>query len=113
MFQTTSQVSIQAAAKRGELTIATGIFYLAMSLGGSIGQASAGAVWTKILPEALARNLPASDVSRAQQICEYLDRSLMADKIVGSIVVAKGFDPSSPVGIAIRNSYVEAMKSGS
>lgn len=97
MFQTTSQVSIQAAAKRGELTIATGIFYLAMSLGGSIGQAGAAAIWTSKLPGALARLLPAESKNQA-------------GAIFGSIVTAMRYDPSTSTGAAVIASYVETMK---
>ncbi len=71
MFQTSSQVAIQAAAKRGELAIATGIFYFAMSLGGAIGVACAGAIWNNTLPEALTRNLPADSKNLAQSICTF------------------------------------------
>ena len=71
MFQTSSQVAIQAAAKRGELAIATGIFYFAMSLGGAIGTAAAGAIWNNTLPDALVANLPQGSKNLAKTICTY------------------------------------------
>ncbi|WRT67513.1 uncharacterized protein IL334_004485 [Kwoniella shivajii] len=68
MFQTSSQVAIQAAVKRGELAMATGIFYFAMSLGGAIGVAVAGSIWSEILPDAIRNNLPVASKSLAQTI---------------------------------------------
>lgn len=81
LFQTTGQVAVQAAAKRGELGIATGtwavsiklttgVFYTGMSLGGTIGVALSGAVWNNILPDALAEKLPAESKNMAKQLCE-------------------------------------------
>jgi hypothetical protein len=97
MFQTSSQVAIQAAAKRGELAIATGIFYFAMSLGGAIGVACAGAIWLNTLPTALSSNLPEGSKD-------------LATKIYGSIAVALKYDPDSEIGLAILDSYVHTMK---
>jgi len=97
MFQTSSQVAIQAAAKRGELAIATGIFYFAMSLGGAVGVACAGAIWLNTLPAALSANLPEGSKD-------------LATKIYGSIAVAIKYDPNSEIGLAILDSYVHTMK---
>ncbi|WVQ99082.1 hypothetical protein IAU59_006214 [Kwoniella sp. CBS 9459] len=96
MFQTSSQVAVQAAVKRGELAMATGIFYFAMSLGGAVGVAVAGAVWGNTLPDALQANLPA-------------DSKELAPVIYGSIAKAISYDPNSEIGLAIRDSYVHSM----
>ena len=76
MFQTSAQVAIQAAAKRSELAVATGIFFFAMSLGGSIGVAAGGAVWTSYLPDQLANRLPSGSAALAKKICEWSHRTL-------------------------------------
>ncbi|OCF39196.1 siderochrome-iron transporter [Kwoniella heveanensis CBS 569] len=97
MFQTSSQVAVQAAVKRGELAMATGIFYFAMSLGGAVGVAVAGAVWGNTLPDALRANLPA-------------ESKALATVIYGSIAKAISYDPNSEIGLAIRDSYVHTMR---
>ncbi|WVR06075.1 hypothetical protein IAU60_003103 [Kwoniella sp. DSM 27419] len=97
MFQTSQQVAIQAAAKRGELAVATGIYYLAMSLGGAVGVAMAGGVWGNILPAQLAKNLPA-------------ESKKLAPVIYGSIAKALTYNPDSEIGLAIVQSYVHTMK---
>ncbi|WVQ69685.1 uncharacterized protein L199_007905 [Kwoniella botswanensis] len=97
MFQTSSQVAIQAAVRRGELAMATGIFYFAMSLGGAIGVAVAGSVWSETLPDTLRNNLPEASKNLAQTI-------------YGNIATAIKYDPNSEIGLAILKSYVHTMK---
>ncbi|WWC60725.1 uncharacterized protein I303_103301 [Kwoniella dejecticola CBS 10117] len=82
---------------RGELAMATGIFYFAMSLGGAIGVAVAGSVWSETLPTTLISNLPAAAKDQAQVI-------------YGNIATAIKYDPNSEVGLAILKSYVHTMK---
>lgn len=97
MFQTCGQVQIQAAAKRENLGVATGIFYMAMSLGGAIGTAVAGAIWANDLPDQLRANLPAA--SKA-----------LAPKIFGSIKVAMEYKYGTEIGDSIIQSYANTMR---
>jgi hypothetical protein len=97
MFQTCGQVQIQAAAKRENLGVATGIFYMAMSLGGAIGTAIAGAVWANDLPSQLNKLLPAADKN-------------LATKIFGSITVAMEYEYGTPTGDAIIQSYANTTR---
>lgn len=78
--------------KRGELGVATGIFFTLMSVGGAVGVAISGeslcpfascmdglialllsfigAVWNNTLPEALVERLPAGSSALATRICK-------------------------------------------
>jgi len=58
MFHVPVQLGIQAVAKHQEVGIATAMFLTFTSLGGSVGSAIAGAIWTGLLPERLAVYLP-------------------------------------------------------
>ncbi|KIR38305.1 siderochrome-iron transporter [Cryptococcus deuterogattii 99/473] len=87
MFQTSAQITVQASSRRVSRIIA--------DYGCSV--AVAGAVWLNTLPDALAKNLPASSVN-------------LVSKIYGSITVAISYDPNSEIGLAILKSYVHTMK---
>ena len=58
MFHVPVQLGIQAMAKHQEVGIATAMFLTFTSLGGSVGSAIAGAIWTGVLPERLHAYLP-------------------------------------------------------
>lgn len=97
MFQTCGQVQIQAAARRENLGVATGIFYMAMSTGGAVGTAVAGAIWANELPDQLRSNLPTA--SKA-----------LAPKIFGSIKTAMEYPYGTEIGDAIIGSYANTMR---
>jgi hypothetical protein len=58
MFHVPVQLGIQAVARHQEVGIATAMFLTFTSLGGSVGSAIAGAIWTNFLPERLSEYLP-------------------------------------------------------
>jgi hypothetical protein len=58
MFHVPVQLGIQAVARHQEVAIATAMFLTFTSLGGSVGSAIAGAIWTNVLPGRLADYLP-------------------------------------------------------
>lgn len=71
MFHVPVQLGIQAVARHQEVGIATAMFLTFTSLGGSVGSAIAGAIWTGILPTRLEENLP--DMSQEQRSRLYND----------------------------------------
>lgn len=83
-------MSVQVQVKRGELGVATGIFFTMMSVGGAIGLAisgrhnvlldseqllrnAAGAIWNNTLPQALLDRLPAETAAMARRICKSME----------------------------------------
>lgn len=76
------------------MAIATAIFLTITQIGGAVGGAGAGAVWSTLLPHRLASRLP-DDVDKAELI----------PKIMASLPFAMSFPPESPVRVAINESY--------
>jgi hypothetical protein len=68
MFHVPVQLGIQAVARHQEVAIATAMFLTFTSLGGSVGSAIAGAIWTNILPGRLADYLPDMDPAERKRI---------------------------------------------
>ena len=71
MFHVPVQLGIQAVARHQEVGIATAMFLTFTSLGGSVGSAIAGAIWTSILPARLEQYLP--EMSRDERSRVYND----------------------------------------
>ncbi|KAJ0417999.1 major facilitator superfamily domain-containing protein [Aspergillus carlsbadensis] len=61
-----SLASMQASLKHETLGVMTGLFLAFHSIGNAFGTSVAGAMWTQLLPSALARNL--GDVTLAAQV---------------------------------------------
>lgn len=78
------------------MAAATAIFLTIVEIGGAVGNAISGAVWTANLPAKLALYLPPA----AQA-----DASL----IFGNLTLAKGYLEGTPERIAIDRSYQETM----
>lgn len=97
LYRTTNHVAIQAAASRGELSIATSIFAMASSIGGTVGTAISGAIWLNVVPDQLAEKLPASAKAKAAEI-------------YGSMVVAQSYLKGTPEREAIDSVYADTLK---
>jgi hypothetical protein len=68
MFHVPVQLGIQAVARHQEVGIATAMFLTFTSLGGSVGSAIAGAIWTGLLPRQLHEHLPAMSPAERKRI---------------------------------------------
>jgi len=68
MFHVPVQLGIQAVARHQEVAIATAMFLTFTSLGGSVGSAIAGAIWTNVLPGRLTVYLPDMDPAERKRI---------------------------------------------
>ena len=68
MFHVPVQLGIQAVAKHQEVAIATAMFLTFTSLGGSVGSAIAGAIWTGSLLERLEIYLPNMPAAERRRI---------------------------------------------
>ncbi|KAI4202970.1 MAG: hypothetical protein LQ350_002187 [Teloschistes chrysophthalmus] len=97
MVNVPAQLGVQASVSHGEVAAATAIFLTIVEIGGAVGSAISGAVWTKNIPKKLALYLPA-------------DAQANATDIFGDLILAKSYPSGSPEKIAIDRSYQETMK---
>jgi hypothetical protein len=97
MFHVPVQLGIQAMAKHQEVGIATAMFLTFTSLGGSVGSAIAGAIWTGVLPERLQIYLP--DMSNEER-----------RRIYDDFEFAMSFPRGSFERNGIVAAYVDVMK---
>lgn len=96
MLNVPAQLGVQASASHQELAQATAMFLTLISVGGAIGSAISGAIWTKQLPAKLERYLPEDLRDQAMPIFQ-------------NINTAMEYEVGSPARIAINRSYQETM----
>lgn len=92
-----AQLGVQASAKHGQVAAATAIFLTILQIGGAVGSAISGAVWTNNLLNKLTNYLPPESVSEASEI--------YGDVTIASTRWAKG----TPERDAIDRAYEETM----
>ncbi|KKA25263.1 Siderochrome-iron transporter MirC [Rasamsonia emersonii CBS 393.64] len=90
------QLGVQASAHHQEVAAATAMFLTALEMGGAVGAAVSGAVWTHQIPRKLHAYLPPE--SQAD-----------ADEIFGKLTKALSYPMGSPTRIAINRAYQETM----
>ena len=91
-----AQLGVQAAVPHTDVAAATAIFLTIVEIGGAVGSAVSGAVWTANLPKKLALYLPPSAQADATMI-------------FGNLTIAKSYMAGSPERAAINRSYQETM----
>jgi MFS family permease len=96
MLNVPAQLGVQASASHQEVAAATAIFLTILEIGGAVGSAISGAIWTANIPKKLAQYLPPESQGQAAAI-------------FGSIVTAQSFPMGSPTRIAINRAYQETM----
>ncbi|KAI0535641.1 siderochrome-iron transporter MirC [Xylaria digitata] len=99
MLNVPAQLGVQASASHQQVAAATAVFLTLVEIGGAVGSAISGAVWTQLIPSKLSHYLPAELASQAHTI-------------FGDIGVASDYStypPGSPARIAINRSYQETM----
>lgn len=87
----TEEMEVMAAAPHAGVAAMLALIGLFSSVGGAIGAAISGAIWSNTVPEALIAALPEGSKD-------------LASSIYASLVVAEGY----PVGGAIRDAIDEA-----
>ncbi|GAA5935212.1 uncharacterized protein JCM15063_000971 [Sporobolomyces koalae] len=92
-----AQIGCQSVVGHQDVGIATAIFLTITQIGGAVGGALAGAVWSTVLPNRLRAHL---DPTNHELIPE----------ILSSLPYALSFPPDSPVRLAIDQSYVDVQK---
>lgn len=90
------QLGVQASTQHQEVAAATAMFLTMLEMGGAVGAAISGAVWTHFIPQKLHAYLPQE--SQAQ-----------AGEIFGKLTKALSYPMGSPTRIAINRAYQETM----
>ncbi|BCS30258.1 siderochrome-iron transporter MirC [Aspergillus puulaauensis] len=90
------QLGVQASASHQEVAAATAMFLTSMEMGGAVGAAISGAVWTHNIPRKLGLYLPDEYKSEAGEI-------------FGKLTKALSYEMGTPVRTAINRSYQETM----
>ncbi|KAI0554971.1 siderophore iron transporter mirC [Xylaria curta] len=99
MLNVPAQLGVQASASHQQVAAATAVFLTIVEIGGAVGAAISGAVWTQNIPSKLSEYLPA-------------DVSSQAHTIFGDVTVASNYTlypAGSPARMAINRSYQETM----
>ena len=96
MINAPAQLGVQAAVSHTDVAAATAIYLTIVEIGGAVGAAISGAVWTANLPVKLALYLPSA--AKAD-----------ATLIFGNLTLQKSFLEGTPERAAINRSYQETM----
>lgn len=96
MVNVPAQLGVQASVSHGEVAAATAVFLTIVEIGGAVGSAISGAVWTTNIPKKLSLYLPA-------------DAQADATLIFGNLTLAKSYPTGGPERMAIDRSYQETM----
>lgn len=96
MLNVPAQLGVQAAVSHSDVAAATAVFLTVVEIGGAVGNAISGAVWTANIPTKLAEYLPP-------------DAQSDAALIFGNLTIAKSYTGGSPERLAIDRSYQETM----
>ncbi|KAI1269920.1 siderophore iron transporter mirC [Xylariaceae sp. FL1019] len=100
MLNVPAQLGVQASASHQQVAAATAVFLTLVEIGGAVGAAVSGAVWTQLIPAKLDSYLPASALADAKTI-------------FGDVTVAGNYTMyplGSPERTAINRSYQETMR---
>ena len=96
MLNIPAQLGVQASVSHEDVAAATAIFLTLVEVGGAVGSAISGAVWTANIPKKLELYLP--DSAKGQAL-----------SIFGNLTLAESFPLASPERIAIDRAYQETM----
>lgn len=92
-----AQIGCQSVVGHQDVGIATAIFLTITQIGGAVGGALAGAVWSTVLPNRLRAHLDSSQYPLIPQI-------------LASLPYALSFPPGSDTRLAIDRAYVDVQK---
>ncbi|GAD93045.1 siderochrome-iron transporter (MirC), putative [Paecilomyces variotii No. 5] len=92
------QLGVQASANHQEVAAATAMFLTSLEMGGAVGAAISGAVWTHSIPKKLRLYLPPESQEDAAEI-------------YGKLTKALSYPMGSPTRLAINRAYQETMNS--
>lgn len=96
MLNVPAQLGVQASAGHQQLAVATAMFLTLISLGGAVGSAISGAIWTQMVPSKLAAYLPDDAKNQTMLLFGDFNQALL-------------YPQGSPVRVAVNRSYQETM----
>ncbi|KAI6777623.1 uncharacterized protein J7T54_003358 [Emericellopsis cladophorae] len=94
------QLGVQASVSHQQVAAATTVWLTLLEVGGAVGSAISGAIWSTCVPSKLQQYLPADAVGDWATI--YGDLTVAADYVT--------YPPGSPARIAINRAYQESMR---
>ncbi|QSS51853.1 siderophore iron transporter mirC [Histoplasma capsulatum var. duboisii H88] len=91
------QLGVQSSANHQDVAAATAMFLTSLEMGGAVGSAISGAVWTSSIPKKLSLYLPAESQGDAKEI-------------FGKLTKALSYPLGSATRIAINRAYDETFR---
>ncbi|KAL8291955.1 hypothetical protein RQP46_001421 [Phenoliferia psychrophenolica] len=92
-----AQIGCQSVVGHQDVGIATTTFLTITQIGGAVGGAAAGAIWSTLLPSRLAAHLPTDSLS-------------LIPEIMASLPYTLTFEMGTPIRTAINAAYVETQQ---
>ncbi|KAI0092894.1 drug:h+ antiporter [Irpex rosettiformis] len=92
-----SQVGAQASVTHADVAIVTAVVLLWTEIGGAVGQAIAGAVWTNTMPKNLAKYLPQLSAEERE-------------KLYGSLTTVTTYPRGDPIREGVISAYDRTMR---
>ncbi|KAK3192361.1 ferrioxamine B transporter [Lecanicillium sp. MT-2017a] len=99
MFTYAALASIQAATRHEHLAVVTGVYFACFNVGGAIGNAISGAIWTQLLPGQLTR-----------QLAPFANETLAAAVYDAPFTAIEDYAWGSPVRDGIVGAYRHTQK---
>ena len=96
MVNVPAQLGVQASVSHSDVAAATAIFLTSVEIGGAVGSAISGVIWTGNLLQKLKQYLPPAAQGNASMI-------------YGNLTIARSYLDGSPERIAIDRAYQETM----
>ncbi len=96
MLNVPAQLGVQGSVSHDDVAAATAIYLTIVEIGGAVGSAISGAVWTANLPKKLALYLPPAAKSDA-------------NLIFGNLTLAESYKIGGPERVAINRNYQETL----
>ena len=100
MLNVPTQLGVQASASHQQVAIATAVWLTILEVGGAVGNAISGAIWSSNVPTKLESYLPPS--AQADALTIYGSIGNASDYVT--------YPPGSPERIAINRAYQETMR---
>lgn len=97
IFATTAQLAIMASVTHQEIAVAVALWSMFGSIGASIGQAIAGALWTSIVPTRLFEALPEESKN-------------LTMTIYSSLSIQQEYPMGSPIRDALIVAYADVQR---
>ena len=97
MANVPAQIGVQASASHQQVAAATAVFLTMLEIGGAVGSAISGAVWSSSILRKLERYLPDSAKSEASSIYADITKA------------SSTYPPGTPERAAINRAYQETM----